>query len=98
MIFDTNFAEEETRYVRVDVVERTLGAGRRYVQPLDAAAPTLLSGSAPAIWDLLAEHATVNAIVAVLQQRFSDSPDVIARGVQSALDSFVDTKLIGEAS
>lgn len=96
MIFDTNFAAEETRYERVDVVERTLGGGRRYVQPLDAEAPTLLSGSAPAIWDLLVEHSTVSGIAAVLQLRFSDAPEVIDGGVRTALESFVDTHLIVE--
>ncbi len=45
------------------------------------------------IWDLLADHGSVDEIVAMLQQQFSDPPDVIAGGVQVALQSFLDTSL-----
>ena len=82
-----------TRYRRVPHVERQLAQGRRFVQPLDADTPTQLSGSAPMIWDLLADHGSVDEIVAMLQQQFSDSPDVIAGGVQVALNSFLDASI-----
>lgn len=82
-----------TRYRRLAHVERQLASGRRFVQPLDADTPTQLSGSAPMIWDLLAEHGSVGEIVAMLQQQFSDPPDVIAGGVRVALDSFLDASL-----
>ena len=79
---------------RVPCVERELAHGRRVVQPLDARGPTQLSGSAPLIWDLLADHDSIDAIVAMLQQRFSDAPDVIRSGVVDALDSMADSGLV----
>lgn len=82
-----------TRYRRVPHVERHLAQGRRFVQPLEADTPTQLSGSAPMIWDLLDDHGSVDAIVAMLQQQFSDAPDVIAGGVQVALNSFLDASI-----
>lgn len=87
-------ADGETRYERVPCVERTLGGGRRFVQPLAASTPTQLSGSAPMIWDLLLDHGSVDEIVAMLQQQFSDAPDVIAGGVRVAISSFLDAMLV----
>lgn len=84
----------EVRYRRVRSVERELAHGRRLVQPLTASGPTQLSGSAPLIWDLLAEHETIEAIVAMLQQRFSDARDVIADGVRTALSSMGESGLV----
>lgn len=91
-------SEASTRYRRLPHVERQLARGRRFVQPLDAETPTQLSGSAPMIWDLLADHGSIDEIVAMLQQQFSDPPDVIAGGVQVALQSFLDTSLAEVAS
>ena len=82
-----------TRYRRLPHVQRQLARGRRFVQPLDAETPTQLSGSAPMIWDLLADHGSVDEIVAMLQQQFSDAPDVIAGGVRIALQSFLEASL-----
>jgi len=87
----------EPQFRRVSSVERELAHGRRLVQPVTADVPTQLSGSAPMIWDLLDEHASVDAVVAMLQQRFSDSPDVIAIGVRSALTSMIDSGLVVES-
>lgn len=84
----------QAEYRRVPCVERELAHGRRLVQPLTAAKPSQLSGSAPLIWDLLRQHHTVDALVAMLQQRFSDSPEVIAAGVESALASMHRTELV----
>lgn len=86
-----------THYRRVRFVERELAHGRRLVQPLTSVAPTQLSGSAPMIWDLLDEHSSVDAVVAMLQQRFSDSPEVIAVGVRSALQSMIQSALVVES-
>jgi hypothetical protein len=83
-----------SEYRRVRFVERELAHGRRLVQALDADAPTQLSGSAPLIWDLLADNHSVDEIVALLQQRFSDAPEVIADGVRVALDSLVQASLV----
>jgi hypothetical protein len=87
---------DDTRYERVRFVERDLGRGRRFVQALDAQAPTQMAGSAPMIWDLLDAHVSVNEVAAMLQQRFSDSPEVIANGVRMAIESFLDASLIVE--
>jgi hypothetical protein len=87
----------QAEYRRVPAVERELAYGRRLVQPLTAPNPSQLSGSAPLIWDLLREHHTVDALVAMLQQQFSDSPAVIADGVHRALTSMTQTGLVVEA-
>ena len=81
-------------YRRVPFVERHLAHGRRLVQPLTSRTPSQLAGSAPLIWDLLADNHSVEQLVAVLQGRFSDSPAVIAEGVQSALDSLIHASLV----
>ena len=86
----TAMPARSARYRRVRHVQRQLAQGRRCVQPLNADTPTQLAGSAPMIWDLLADRGTVDEIVAMLQQQFSDSPDVIASGVEAALNSFLD--------
>lgn len=84
----------ESLYRRRRFVERELAHGRRLVQALDAVEPTQLAGSAPLIWDLLDEHHSVDAVVAMLQQRFSDAPDVIAAGVRTALSSMQQNDLV----
>lgn len=86
-----------TEYHRVPFVERELAHGRRLVQPLASATPTKLSGSAPLIWDLLPAHPSIDGLVAMLQQRFSDSPVVIADGVRSALDAMMAASLVIES-
>lgn len=86
-----------TEYRRTPSVERELAYGRRLVQPLSADVPTQLSGSAPMIWDLLDEHRTVDAVVAMLQQRFSDAPDVIADGVRAAIAAMMQSSLVVES-
>lgn len=86
----------EAQYRRVRFVERELAHGRRLVQPLTSDSPTQLSGSAPMIWDLLEDHSSVDAVVAMLQQRFSDPPAVIATGVRSALESMIHSALVIE--
>lgn len=87
----------DAHFRRVPFVERELAYGRRLVQPLTSTAPTQLSGSAPMIWDLLDEHPSIDAVVAMLQQRFSDSPEVIAVGVLSALESMMQSALVVES-
>jgi hypothetical protein len=85
-----------SRFVRAPFIERELARGRRFVLTTDAEAPTQLSGSAPLIWDLLGEHETIDAITAMLQQRFTDAPEIISTGVQAALDSFLHAGLVEE--
>lgn len=84
-------------YHRTPFVERELAHGRRLVQPLSSKMPTQLSGSAPMIWDLLDEHPTVDAVVSMLQQRYSDAPDVIADGVRTALAAMMQSALVVES-
>jgi len=83
-----------SQYRRVRFVERELAHGRRLVHALDADAPKQLSGSAPLIWDLLADNNSVDEIVALLQLRFSDPEEVIAGGVEAALDSLLHASLV----
>ena len=85
-----------SRFVRVPFVERELARGRRFVQAVNGEAPTQLSGSAPAIWDLLDEHPTIGAVTAVLQQKYTDAPEVIGAGVQAAIASFLRAGLVEE--
>ena len=82
------------RYRRVPSVERELAGGRRYVQPLHASTPTELAGSAPAIWDLLAETADGTQLRAIVQRRFDDDPAVIAQGTRLALEQLLQADLI----
>lgn len=70
--------------------------GRRLVQPVDASAPTELGGSAPLIWDLLAEESDVERITAALEERFDDPAEVIEQGAQLAIRQLVDASLIDE--
>ncbi len=86
--------DDQTRFTRVATVERSLGADRRLVQPLDAQVPTQLAGSAPIIWDLLAERGSVNEVLAELQRVFSDAPEVIAGGIRAAFAMFLDSGLM----
>ena len=88
---------DKVTYRRIDHVERDLAQGRRFVQSLDATTPTQLSGSAPMIWDLLEEHDSIEALAAVLEERYSDSRDVLADGVTSAIASLLDAGLVEEA-
>jgi hypothetical protein len=85
-----------SRFVRVPFVERELAHGRRFVQAVNGEAPTQLSGSAPLIWDLLDEYPTIGAITAMLQQRYTDPPEIIGAGVQAALLSFLQAALVEE--
>jgi len=87
---------DQPHYLRVPHVERQLSAGRRLVQALDAQTPAQLAGSAPLIWDLLAEHATPEELASMLQQQFSDPPEVIASGVEAGLSSLIEASLVVE--
>jgi len=89
--------EDAISYRRVPSVERSLAGGRRLVQATGAASATQLSGSAPLIWDLLDEHSQVDQLVAMLQQQFSDPPEMIAAGVEQALASLIDAQLVESA-
>lgn len=82
------------RFERLAHVERDLARARRLVQPTAAETPTQLAGSAPMIWDLLDECPSVDALVPALQERFTDAPQVIAGGIRSALQMFIDTSLV----
>jgi len=86
--------DDSTEFLRVAAVERSLLAGRRLVQPLNADAPTQLAGSAPIIWDLMDECPSVNALLPELQRMFSDSPEAIAGGIRNALEMFLDSRLV----
>lgn len=82
------------QFDRVPFVERSLARGRRLVQPLGAETPTQLAGSAPLIWDLLEQRSSVDELVPELQSRFTDSPDVIATGIRSAIAMFIESALV----
>lgn len=84
----------QTLYRRVPHVERKLSSGRRLVQAVGTDTPTQLAGSAPLIWDLLDENPQVDQLVAMLQQRFSDAPEVIASGVELGLRSLIEAELV----
>ena len=83
-----------TRYRRVPALERSLSGGRRYVQPVGAPAPTELGGSAPVIWDLLAETTDSTQLRAIVQRTFDDEPAVIAAGTRLAIEQLLEAGLI----
>lgn len=85
-----------TAYRRRPAVERDLMGGRRLVQPVTAAAPTELGGSAPLIWDLLADEADVERIIELVGERFTDSAEVIEHGTMMAIRQLLDANLIDE--
>jgi len=85
---------DPARYVRKPAVERELAGHRRLVQVVDSEQPTQLAGSAPVIWDLLREHSTAEQLVAMLQQHYSDSPEVIRSGLEVGLTYLVDAGLV----
>lgn len=70
--------------------------GRRLVQPIDAVAPTELGGSAPLIWDLLADESDLERIMEALAERFNDPSDVIEHGTQLAIRQLMEASLIDE--
>lgn len=84
-------------FTRVRAVEREVLGGRRLVQALRADRPTHLSGSAPVIWDLLAEHDTFDALASMLQAHYSDPPEVIRSGLELGIQSLVDAGLVVES-
>ena len=86
--------EAGVQITKVPVVQRNLANGRLLAQRLDSHKAVQLSGSAPLIWDLLDSQTTVEGLVQELTDRFSDSPETIESGVRSALDSFVQQKLV----
>ena len=81
-------------YRRVPAVERSLARGRRYVQPIGAATPTELGGSAPVIWDILAQTGDATQLRAIVQRTFDDTPSVIAAGTRLAIQQMLDAGLI----
>ena len=82
------------RYRRVPSVERRLSGGRLYVQPIGAARPVELAGSAPAIWDILSRTGDLTQLRAIVQRTFDDEPAVIAEGTRSALEQLVAAGLV----
>lgn len=89
-------SETAQRFQRVPHVERNLSGGRRLVQVVGADRAIQLAGSAPLIWDLLDENPQPAQLVAQLQQRFSDRPEVIASGVEVGLRSLIESSLVIE--
>lgn len=87
-------SEVAVQYKRVPHVERNLSGGRRLVQAVGSERAIQLAGSAPLIWDLLDENPEPAQLVAQLQQRFSDSPEVIASGVDVGLRSLIESSLV----
>lgn len=85
---------DDQKFERVRFVERRLAQGRRFVQPLEAATPSQLAGSAPIIWDLLDTHPSVDALTPELQKRFNDSPELIVAGIRAAVQMLIDSALI----
>lgn len=75
-------------------VERSLAGGRRLVQPRGASTATRLSGSAPTIWDMLADHDTLDSLVAACLERFPDPPEVVAPGATAAVEMLVEQGLL----
>ena len=70
--------------------------GRRLVQPVAAAAPTELGGSAPLIWDLLADERELHRVLELVGERFTDAPEVIEHGTMLAIRQLLDAELIDE--
>lgn len=87
-----------SNFERCRTVERSLPGGRRLVQPLDAAAASLLAGSAPLVWDLLLQFRDIESIVEVLCERFDDSPQIIGAGVSAAIEMMLAEQLIEAVS
>ena len=85
-------------YRRLPAVERHLTGGRRLVQPVDAPTATKLSGSAPVIWDLLADHEDLDELVARVQERFADPPEIVESGTRAAVAQLLESGLIEELS
>jgi hypothetical protein len=85
-----------TAYRRRPAVERQLMGERRLVQPVAAPAPTELGGSAPLIWDLLADEAELPRILELVGARFTDTPEVIEHGTMLAIRQLLDAGLIDE--
>lgn len=85
-------------YVRRSTVERRLHGERRLVQPLDAATPTQLAGSAPLIWVLLEHHCTAEEITQVLLDRFDSDVEAIRGGVADAISMMLRERLIEEVT
>lgn len=81
-------------YRRRPAVERSLVGGRLLVQPIDAAAPTELGGSAPIIWELLEANEHLDDIRRLLADRFNDEPAVIEQGTALAVRQLLDAGLI----
>lgn len=82
------------RYRRVRALERSLAGGRRYVLPVGASAPIELGGSAPVIWDLLAETSDSTQLRAIVQRTFDDEPAVIAAGTRLAIEQLLEAGLV----
>lgn len=82
------------RYQQRPAVQRHLAGGRMLVQALDAATSVSLSGSAPAIWELLEVPSTVDELTDALIEQYSDTRERIEVGVRAALDSFESQELL----
>jgi hypothetical protein len=63
-----------------------------------AEAPVLLSGSAAALWELLAVPTSTDGLVAAIIDRFQGDPDEIRRDLHHALAELVDRGVIESAS
>lgn len=85
---------DSSHYVRKPAVERELAHQRRLVHGVDSERPTQLAGSAPIIWDLLHDHSTAEGLVAMLQQHYSDAPEVIRAGLEVGLAHLVNAGLV----
>ena len=82
------------RYQRAPCVERELSNDRVLVQPLTAETPIVLAGSAPLIFELLKHCSFVDELVIELQRLFSDDPNVLRNGVESALASLLEASIV----
>ena len=58
--------------------------------------PSSLFGSAPLIWDLLADEADIERILDLVGEHFSDPPEVIEHGTMMAIRQMLDAELIRE--
>ncbi|NNC79927.1 MAG: PqqD family protein [Acidimicrobiales bacterium] len=85
-----------TTYVRVPAVERALVGERVLVLRLDQDTPIELAGSAPTVWSVLEDASELPEIIQVVASIYTDTPEVIAAGVEEALRHLIDANLVVE--
>jgi len=73
-------------FVRGDTVLWRRTADRVLVLPPEAAAPTVLTGTSVALWDLLVRPRAIADVVARLAEQYASSTERVRADVEPALD------------